>query len=147
MAVPKTEVEQRMRRFEEVCRAGGLKVTHQRSEIFRVLARTDEHPDADTVYKRVHRRMPAVSLDTVYRTLATLEEVGLISKAEVHSPAARYDANTRAHHHFVCTECGRVQDIYSDKMDNLPVPPAVRKVGTVSSRHVQLRDDGCRARL
>jgi Fur family peroxide stress response transcriptional regulator len=81
MAVPKTEIERRMGRFTETCQANGLKVTHQRMEVFRELASTEDHPDAETIYQSVSRRVPAISRDTVYRTLATLEEYGLVRKA------------------------------------------------------------------
>jgi len=53
MAVPTAEIQRRMKRFLDACCRGGLKVTHQRSEIFRELAATEEHPDAETVYRRV----------------------------------------------------------------------------------------------
>ena len=139
MAVSKTEVERRIQQFEQVCRRNGLKVTHQRTEIFRELAVTDEHPDAEAVYEAVHRRIPAVSLDTVYRTLGVLEEIGLIRRAEVHSGAARFDANTDQHHHFVCTTCGLVRDVYCEQIEKVPIPASVREIGTVVSRHMQLR--------
>lgn len=137
--VSKAEIKRRMQRFEQVCRQQGLKVTHQRMEIFRELAGTNEHPDAKAIYGAVHRRVPAVSLDTVYRTLAVLEEKGLVSRAEVQSGTARYDADTHPHHHFICTVCGLVRDVYDERMDDLPIPASVQDIGRVLSCHVQLR--------
>jgi Fur family transcriptional regulator, peroxide stress response regulator len=139
MAISKAEIERRMRRFTETCQANGLKITHQRTEVFHELAGTEDHPDAETIYQNVRRRVPAISRDTVYRTLATLEEHGLIRKAEILSSRGRYDANTERHHHFICTECGRVRDFYSDKLDELPIPKSVATLGRVESSHVQLR--------
>jgi Fur family transcriptional regulator, peroxide stress response regulator len=139
MAVSKTEIQRRMEQFERMCRQHGLKVTHQRTEIFRELAGTDEHPDAETIYAAVHQRVPAVSLDTVYRTLGVLEEKGLIRRAEVQSGAARYDANTDRHHHFICTACGLVRDIHYEQIENVPIPASVQEIGTVESRDIQLR--------
>ncbi|MDI6448568.1 Fur family transcriptional regulator [Anaerobaca lacustris] len=139
MAVSKSEIERRMRRFAETCQAGGLKLTHQRMEVFRELAGTDDHPDAETIYQNVRRRVPAISRDTVYRTLATLEEQGLVHKAEILSGRGRYDANMDHHHHFVCTECGRVHDFYSQALDDLPIPRSVTAIGRVESTQVQLR--------
>lgn len=139
MGVAKEEIQRRMARFERVCRQDGLKVTHQRTQIFRELAGTQDHPDVETIYKRVHRRVPAVSLDTVYRTLALLEEKGLVRRAELQSGPARYDANTDPHHHFVCSVCGFVRDVHSREMDNLAAPSSVRRIGTVLSSNVQLR--------
>jgi Fur family peroxide stress response transcriptional regulator len=137
MAVSREELDRKMRLLEETCRAGGLKVTHQRMEIFSELAGTDEHPDAETIYRRVHERSPAVSRDTVYRTLSLLEEKGLITKVQV-SGAARYDANVEPHHHFVCTRCGLVKDFLNRMMDGLSPPAEVRRWGVVEGVRVQV---------
>ena len=139
MAVSKAEIERRMKRFVETCRDQGMKVTHQRMEVFRELAGTEEHPDAETIYQNVSKRIPAISRDTVYRTLASLEEQGLVHKAEILYNKARYDANTDRHHHFVCTECGLVRDFYSEALNDLPIPRAASSLGRVESAHVQLR--------
>jgi Fur family peroxide stress response transcriptional regulator len=139
MAVSKTEIERRMQRFAETCQACGLKATHQRMEVFRELAGAEDHPDAETIYQRVRRRVPAISRDTVYRTLATLEEQGLVHKAEILASRGRYDANTDRHHHFVCIECGMVRDFYSETLDDLPIPKSVKSLGRVESTHVQVR--------
>jgi len=139
MAVSEVEIERRMRRFTQTCQTHGLKLTHQRVEVFRQLAGAEDHPDAETVYQDVSRRVPSISRDTVYRTLSTLEEHGLIRKAEMLSGKARYDANVERHHHFVCHQCGRVYDFYSDALNELPVPKSVKTLGHVESSHVQLR--------
>lgn len=138
MKVTKAEIARRMQRFTQGCRTHGLKVTHQRMEIFRELAGVEDHPDAETIYRKVSRRIPAISRDTVYRTLSTLQQHGLVRKAEMLSGKARYDANVDRHHHFVCNECGRIYDFYSDALDDLPVPKSVAKLGRVESSHVQL---------
>jgi len=139
MAVSKPEVERRMKRFHQTCRRGGLKITRQRTEVFRELAATEEHPDAEAVYQRVRQRIPAVSRDTVYRTLATLEAQGLIRRTDTYTGSLRYDANTEPHHHFVCIECGRVRDFFSNTLNHLPIPRSVAALGTLESAHVQVR--------
>jgi Fur family peroxide stress response transcriptional regulator len=139
MAVSKVELERRISRFAEACRRSGMKVTHQRTEIFREVAGSDEHPDAETVYRRVRKRVNGISRDTVYRTLATLEDEGLIRKAEVLGPSARFDANLYQHHHFVCTVCGAVKDFRSEALDDLPIPDAVKGLGSIESAQVHVR--------
>jgi len=128
-----------MRRFMETCRRAGLKATHQRREIFRQVARTTEHPDAETIYRRAKKRIPTISLDTVYRALHCLEEVGLLSRVEVLGERARFDADTRPHHHFICTTCGLVRDFYSPELDAYEVPKEVRSWGKVHSKHMEVR--------
>ncbi len=89
MAVAKAEIGRRMERFVDACRGQGMKVTRQRMEVFRELAGTEEHPDAETLYQSVRERVPAISRDTVYRTLASLEGQGLVRKAEILFSKAR----------------------------------------------------------
>ncbi len=129
----------RVAEFVDACRRQGVKATHQRTEILRELAGTDEHPDAETVYQRVRRRIPAISLDTVYRTLKLLEERGVISRVGSTRDRARFDANTDRHHHFVCSECGMIGDFYSDALDRFPVPRQVAEMGSVEGVYVELR--------
>jgi len=139
MAVAPKEMEGRMEAFMDACRRSGMKATHQRIEIFREIARTEEHPDAETIYRRVRQRIPTISLDTIYRTLYRLEAEGLISRVEVLSDRARFDANTDRHHHFVCTRCGLVRDFYSRDLDDYRAPSEVRKWGDISTTHMELR--------
>ena len=73
-------VESRLAAFAVMCREHGIVATHQRTEIYRELAGTTEHPSAEAIYKRVRARIPAISLDTVYRTLRLLEAKGVISR-------------------------------------------------------------------
>jgi Fur family peroxide stress response transcriptional regulator len=137
--VPKAEVERRIERFLGVLRARGLKVTHQRTEVFRELARSDEHPDAESLYTRVRARIPSVSRDTVYRTLDWLESQGLARTVDPLHARARFDGNLERHHHFVCTTCGRVRDFTSGTFDAFAVPRAVRSWGEIQLIQVQVR--------
>jgi Fur family peroxide stress response transcriptional regulator len=139
MKIEAKNVERRVKVFSEVCRRYGIKATHQRTEIYRELARTKEHPDAETIYARVRRRIPAISLDTVYRTLRLLEKKGIISRMGYLGERTRFDANTDRHHHFVCTECGFVGDFYNEELNDFRTPIDVRAMGTVNSVHVELR--------
>ena len=137
--VPRAQMSKRLADFAAACRAQRVKVTPQRTEILRELASTGEHPDAETVFKRVRRRIPAISLDTVYRTLHLLEDKGVIARVPATNDRARFDANMDRHHHFVCTVCGRISDFYSTALDGFVPPPAVRALGAVETVHVELR--------
>jgi Fur family peroxide stress response transcriptional regulator len=124
--------------FKNICREAGLKITNQRLEIFRILARDTGHPSAEEVYEKVRVRIPTISLDTVYRTLATLEEHGVLSRILVDA-RIRYDPNAAVHHHFVCTKCNRIDDFYWPSFDRTPLPSSIRRHGKVGSRRVELR--------
>jgi Fur family peroxide stress response transcriptional regulator len=133
------QIERLIASFTEFCRQKGIKATHQRTEIYRELLGTDEHPNAETIYARVRQRIPAISLDTVYRTLRLFVEQGIISRVSAAGESMRFDGNTDRHHHFICTECGLVRDFYSDEFNRLAAPDNVTTLGAVNSVHVEIR--------
>jgi len=137
--VSEKEIKERISRFDEVCRQSGAKLTHQRMEIFREVAQTGEHPDADRVFRGVRKRMPMVSMDTVYRTLWWLKDLGLITTLGPPRERARFDANLSRHHHFVCVHCGLTLDFYSDKFDKLVLPDSIQSVGYVKTTQVEVK--------
>jgi Fur family peroxide stress response transcriptional regulator len=126
-----------MMHFEEVCRSAGVKVTHQRMEIFRQVAQSSRHPDAAAVFQCVRKRVPTISLDTVYRTLWLLTDLGLITTLGPPRERARFDANLQRHHHFVCRRCGLIRDFYNEAFDELQLPEAVASIGLVETTHVE----------
>jgi Fur family transcriptional regulator, peroxide stress response regulator len=139
MTISKTDTDRRVEALMQACRAQGLKVTHQRMEIVRELASSAEHPDAEGIFQRVRLRVAGISRDTVYRTLSMLESRGLIRKADALGGPARYDADTTPHHHFVCTQCGRIEDFTSETLDRLPIPKVAESFGRVEFAQVHLR--------
>lgn len=139
MKITKRNIERRMARFSETCRKSGAKLTHQRMEIFREVAQTGDHPDAEAVYQGVCERMPTISLDTVYRTLWWLKELGLIKTLGSSRERTRFDANLNHHHHFVCIMCGLTQDFYSDQLDKLTLPESVQSIGLVETTQVEVK--------
>jgi Fur family transcriptional regulator, peroxide stress response regulator len=139
MKTKKKEVEQRMKYFETICRSEGLKLTHQRREIFREVAQTGDHPDVDQVFQRVRDRIPTVSLDTVYRTLWLLNDLKLIVTLGSSRGRTRFDANLSSHHHFVCGQCGFTRDFYSDDLDNISLPDSVSSLGEIKTTRVEVR--------
>ena len=137
--ITEEQVQKRLTEFADACRQRGIKATHQRTEILRELAGTEEHPDAETVYNSVRNRMPAISLDTVYRTLKLFEEKGIIVRMGAMKERARFDANTSRHHHFVCRQCGLIRDFYDEAFNSLKAPQVVPEMGCVDAVYVELR--------
>ncbi len=133
------ELERRIQRFECELRQAGVKLTHQRLEICREIAGAGDHPDAESIFKGVRARVPTISLDTVYRTLWTLLDLGLINTLGIPQERMRFDGNTALHHHFVCTRCGEARDFYSEDFDKLQVPTCVQTYGVVNKIQVEVR--------
>jgi Fur family transcriptional regulator, peroxide stress response regulator len=132
-------LDKRMEFFKERLRNSGVKLTHQRVEIFREVAISEEHPDAEKIYSRVRKRLPSISLDTVYRTLWSLLDLGLISTLGPPRKTVRFDANMNLHHHFVCTKCGMTRDFYSKKLDRLRIPESESILETVQRTQVEVK--------
>jgi Fur family peroxide stress response transcriptional regulator len=105
------DINDRLADFERACLRAQVKVTHQRLEVFREVIGSDDHPNAEAILERLKVRLPTVSLDTVYRTLWLLTDLGLIGTLEPRQKSVRFDANLEPHHHFICLRCGRVFDV------------------------------------
>ncbi|WP_240732021.1 Fur family transcriptional regulator [Geobacter sp. FeAm09] len=111
---------EQVRRFGDACRAAGLKLTHQRLEIFRELARSADHPSAEALHQRLRQKIPTLSLDTVYRTLATFARHGMITKVETVESQGRFEVTLAPHHHLICGRCNTIMDFQWPSMDEAP---------------------------
>jgi len=112
--------ESMLESFVERCRQAGLKITPQRVAVYEILLKSHNHPTVEEIYEEVKKRYPFVSLATVYRTVETLEQMGLAKKVCYWGSSARYDANMDEHHHLICVKCGAIRDIYID--GNIDIP-------------------------
>ena len=86
------------------------RMTRQRKVILEELLKQNDHPSADEIYQMVRRRIPRISLGTVYRNLEVLASMGKIQKLELSGALKRYDWNTNKHYHIRCVCCDRVDD-------------------------------------
>lgn len=89
----------------------GLKVTPQRLSIFKMLRHTHIHPSAEIIYKSLQQEHPTMSLATVYKTLDTFVQHGLVQQLNLGEDSYRYDADTSQHSHIQCTQCKCVIDL------------------------------------
>ncbi len=87
------------------------RMTQQRSIILEELRKVKTHPTADELYGMVRKRMPRISLGTVYRNLDFLAETGEITKLESAGSIKRFDGDTSWHQHVRCMQCGRIGDV------------------------------------
>ncbi len=88
-----------------------LRMTRQRRVILAELRKVTSHPTADKVYQMVRRKLPNISLGTVYRNLEILSESGMIQKLELGGSSRRYDGNPKMHYHLRCIRCERMEDL------------------------------------
>lgn len=95
--------------------------TKQRQLILNELKRLHSHPTADEIYIAIKKRLPQISLATVYRNLEFLSESGMILKLETAGQQKRFDGNPSNHYHARCIKCGSISDIPSRPL------PSIRK--------------------
>jgi|HubBroStandDraft_6_1064221.scaffolds.fasta_scaffold917112_2 Fur family peroxide stress response transcriptional regulator len=89
------------------------RLTKQRAAVLRALD-DGGHLSAETILERVRSEQPGVSLGTIYRTLDILREIGLVQVFSFGGSAARYEATLEKHHHLLCTDCRRVENVRPD---------------------------------
>ncbi|HEY3023806.1 MAG TPA: transcriptional repressor, partial [Actinomycetota bacterium] len=89
-----------------ILRARGLRMTPQRRAIVAEIMRTRGHISPTALARKVQGEMPGVNASTVYRTLALLEEVGVLSHAHLEGGAEYHRAEEAGHVHLTCSRCG-----------------------------------------
>jgi Fur family transcriptional regulator, ferric uptake regulator len=101
--------------LQEILKVKCYRITAGREAILNALVHADEHLSAEDIYLKVHSTHPAIGLTSVYRTLETLLNMGLVYKFDFQEGRARYEISEgqrgkHHHHHLVCTGCGRIID-------------------------------------
>lgn len=130
--------DKRLDIFFTKSRENGLKITPQRTAIYQELLKAKDHPSADTIYKRIIKKIPNISFDTVNRTLLTFSRIGIANIVEGCGQAKRYDPDLEAHHHFRCVKCNSIIDFHNKEYDNLTVPKDIKKQFKVLNKKVVL---------
>jgi Fur family transcriptional regulator, peroxide stress response regulator len=128
----------KMDMFYRRAKEHGLKITPQRTAIYEELLKAKDHPTADLIYKRIVKKIPNISFDTVNRTLLTFSKIGITNVVEGYGQAKRYDPDVDIHHHFRCIQCGSIIDFHNKEYDNITVPDEINKQFTVINKKVVL---------
>ena len=115
-------------------RAARTRRTRQLDQVFKALQGDHSHPFAHEIYKRVHKKLPRISLATVYRNLHSLVEEGKIQTLLLGEQVARYDPETSDHDHFICERCGRVSELFLKRSRRIDLTSLARD-GYVVTTH------------
>ncbi|MEO1328612.1 MAG: Fur family transcriptional regulator [Pseudomonadota bacterium] len=114
------EEDLRAKQFEDALRDEGVRITRQRTALIEVLSESRDHPDADELHRRAREKDSSVSLATVYRTLAQLEEMGLVHRHVFAGEAARYETTDLPHHdHIINIETGTITEFRSGEIEKI----------------------------
>ena len=110
--------------FRNLCAKHGIAVTHQRQVLYQVMQETDGHPSPEEIYAKIKRRIPAISLATVYKNIHLFVESGVLREVSLHHGSRRVEMNQSAHHHMVCSRCKSICDVDGEELGL----PAERKM-------------------
>lgn len=130
--------ENLMALFRDRCKQHNLNITPQRIAIYKELIKSRDHPCSEDIFKRVRNVFPDISIDTVYRTLSTFAQMGVVHIVEGYGEAKRYDPDISPHHHFRCRRCNNIVDFRDEGYDNLKVPKEFRRNFNVTNIKVIL---------
>ena len=94
----------------------GLKETKPRLAILEIIEKEDSPIDVSHIIDHVQKSDRSIDPATIYRTLETFNDKGIIKRLEFGEGKFRYELNSEDHHHLICENCGRVEDIKDDVM-------------------------------
>ena len=101
------------------CNDAGIRMTAQRSLIIETLIGSDDHPDADQVYRRAVERDESISLPTVYRTLNLLDDAGIVKKINMNDGKARFESVREDHDHLIDADNGHIHEFYNQELKKI----------------------------
>jgi Fur family peroxide stress response transcriptional regulator len=125
--------------FQQLCREKQLAVTHQRLVIYRELMQMVDHPNPEKVFERVRLELPSISLATVYKTLRTFVDSGIVREVSPHHGSLRIEPNLELHHHFICLQCHTITDLDHTEIDEAPLKSSVPEGFYVEQISMELR--------
>lgn len=131
-------MEEKVKIFTQRCRSLGLNLTHQRLAVFKALSGATDHPTAETIYHKLKKEIPSISLATIYKTLELFKEMGEISEVNV-LRTSRFDSNLQPHHHLICVECNRIEDIVDLSLNDMTKEKATNYEYDIIEGRVEFR--------
>lgn len=100
-------------------RSSNLKVTPQRMAVLEALRSLKNHPTTDNIKEYVVKNHPNIAVGTIYKTLETFVEKGLVKKVKTEKDVMRYDPILEKHHHLYCEESEHIEDFFDDELNKI----------------------------
>ena len=106
--------------ISERCKSVGIRMTGQRQLIIKVLENSKDHPDVETLFERANKIDNKVSIATVYRTVRTLQNAGILEKLEFNDGRSRFEDAVRNHHdHLIDLDTGKVIEFFDEEIEQI----------------------------
>jgi len=97
--------------FRALCHRHRLAATHQRQVIYETIMSLPGHPSPEDIYDRARKKIPSISLATVYKNIRTFLDSGMLREVSLHHGSLRVEPNHEPHHHLVCIRCKSITDL------------------------------------
>ena len=107
--------------FRELCHRHHLAATHQRQVIYETVLSLPGHPSPEAIYAKVRRKIPLISLATVYKNLHAFLDSGMLQEVSMHHGSLRIETNRKPHHHLVCIRCKQITDLDEVSLPSFPL--------------------------
>ena len=121
--------------IELFCESKGIKLTHQRKVIAKVVSKAEDHPDANLIFKRSTKIDSRISMATVYRTMKLFEDTNIVVVRDFGDGRSRFEIYSNEHHdHLIDTDSGEVIEFVNDEIEELQHKVA-KKLGYVLTGH------------
>ena len=115
--------------ISERCKSVGIRMTGQRQLVIKVLENSKDHPDVETLFERANKIDNKVSIATVYRTVRTLQNAGILEKLEFNDGRSRFEDAVRTHHdHLIDLDTGKVIEFLDEEIEQIQTKIA-KKLG------------------
>ncbi len=102
--------------FRDLCRQHSLAATHQRRVIYETVMSLHGHPSPERIYEGVRKKIPTISLATVYKNVRTFLDSGMLREVSFHHGSLRVEPNEHEHHHLVCVRCKQITDLDTESL-------------------------------
>jgi len=112
--------------FRGLCRQHSLAATHQRRVIYDTVMSLHGHPSPELIYEGVRKKIPTISLATVYKNVRTFLESGMLREVSFHHGSLRVEPNEHEHHHLVCVRCKQITDLDAQSLGPIRMKDRVK---------------------
>jgi Fur family transcriptional regulator, peroxide stress response regulator len=106
-----------MKNIRQILAENGLKVTPQRVAVYEAITKMNNHPNAEAIIEVIKKKYPNIAIGTVYNTLETFAQKGIINRIKTNGDVMRYDALMHRHHHLYSTDSRRIEDYYDEELN------------------------------
>jgi Fe2+ or Zn2+ uptake regulation protein len=106
-----------MNMIKETLIRNNISPSYHRLKIYEYLLMNRVHPTVDRIYSDLIKNIPTLSKTTIYNTLKSFADKGLVSPITIENNEVRYDAAVHFHGHFKCLQCGELYDVELEKTD------------------------------